>query len=495
MRSISVLLFLSFFCCIWELKGQRSFLSPDEIITQTGAYLSTSSRTPYLNRIQRYGLVPVEAQTLFFNAALHHKYDSAQIHKQKLAPWGYSYGIEAQANLGSRNSLLIPVAHISGRYRGIELYVGRKREYFGLADTTGTWGSYIWSGNALPLPKVQISTPNYISLAGKGFLSTKLGFSHGWFGKQEFTEKYYLHQKWLYIKFGRESQKLNFIGGVNQNVQWGGYSEVLKDNAYASRNGHFASDGFAYLNVVLPFKFWKRPKNRYSPYEMQYRFGNHLGTVDLGFHLKTGKETLSIYRQTPWEDGQVPEVFFSWDGNYTLVYKLNNTRHIRKVGVEFLNTQRQAYDLSRLARFIGLKERHPGEIQSYMNHGQYREGWSYQSKGLGSPAIIPHAELSEENQIGDYSRFTYDNKVIATAFNIEGIIGKINYVAHSGYILSSGLLRAEREEKFGQFSMRVTGSFPIPKSRLYGKIDLGWDKGKLYGNQTGVNLVIIKQWK
>lgn len=477
------------------LPGQQNFLSPTEVVTQTGFYLSTSKHTPYLNRTNQYGLAPLEAQTWFLNAAIHRKYDSTYTEKRKLQPWGYSYGIETQANLGGRNSLLLPTAHISGRYKGFELYIGRKREYLGLADTTGTWGSYIWSGNALPLPKVQISTPNYVSLAGKGFLSVKLGFSHGWFGKQQFTENYYLHQKWLYIKLGREAQKLNLIGGINQNAQWGGYSEVLKDDDFASRNGHFASDAFAYLNVVLPLKVWKRPENRYSPYEMAYRFGNHLGTVDLGFRLRAGKGILSAYRQTPWEDGQAPEVFFSGDGNYILYYELSNPGYIRKVGVELLNTRRQGYELSGLARFIGLKEKHPGEKQNYMNHGQFLEGWSYQGRGLGSPAIVPHAELTEDAQRQNFLRFTRDNIVIAPAFNIGGKIKQLEYSLHSAYLVSSGLIRIERPEKLSQFSIRLRGTFPLSKYGLYGKIDIGWDKGDLYGNQTGVNLIINKRWK
>src|SRR5690606_4391385 len=112
------------------------------------------------------------------------------------------------------------------------------------------------------------------------------------------------------------------------------------------------------------------------PYEMEYRFGNHLGTVDLGLRLKTDKGMLSVYRQTPWEDGQAPEVFLSWDGNYTLIYEVKNPGYIQKVNFELLNTQRQGYETSGLARFLGFKEGHPGEKQNYFNHGQYLEGWS-----------------------------------------------------------------------------------------------------------------------
>lgn len=475
--------------------GQQGVFSPTDVVTQTGFYLSTSRQTPYLNRTNQYGLAPVEAQTWFLNAAVHRKYDSTYTENKKLHPWGYSYGFEAHANLGGKNSLLLPTAHISGRYKGVELYIGRKREYLGLADTTGTWGSYIWSGNALPLPKIQISTPHYVPLAGQGFLSAKLGLSHGWFGKQHYTEKYYLHQKWLYLKIGRETQRLNLIGGLNQNVQWGGYSETLKDDDLFTVNGHFASDLFTYLNVVLPLKIWKRPDNKYSPAEREYRFGNHLGTLDLGVKMKTAQGTISMYRQTPWKDGQIPEVFFSWDGNYTLIYDLKEPASVRKISIEIFTTQRQGYEITWLARFFGLKERHPDELQSYLNHGQYLDGWSYEKRGIGSIAIVPHEELKEEARVENYLRFTRDNKVIAPAFTVAGKIQNISYSLHGGYIISEGTLTNERPEKLSQFSTRITGAFPLLKYDLYGKIDVGLDLGNLYGNQAGVNLTVYKHWK
>ena len=479
---------------VLSLAG-HSQIRPDVIETQTGFYLSTSSRTPYLNRVRQYGLAPIEAQTWFVNAAMQQYYDSIRTADQKLRPWSYSWGVEAQANLGGQNHLYLPVAHISGRFKGWELYIGRKKETLGLADTTGTWGSYIWSGNALPLPKVQISTPNYISVLGKGFLSAKVGFSHGWFGKQRYTENYFLHQKWLYIKLGRETQKLNLMAGINQNAQWGGYSETLKDNDYASKNGHFASDGFAYLNVVLPFKFWKRPDDRYSPYEMFYRFGNHLGTVDLGFRMKTKEGTISVFRQTPWEDGQVPELFFSGDGNYTLIYQAEGMKYVQKIGIELLNTQRQANELSKFADWIGLKEKHPGEYQDYLNHGQYLEGWDFTDRGIGSPAIIPLQEILLDENFEGTPVFSRDNKVIAPAMNIEGKVGLIHFLVYSGYIFSTGQERNLRPERLGQFSGRLRTRFPIKSIGLYGEVDIAWDKGKLYGNQTGMNVTLVKVWE
>ena len=62
------------------------------------------------------------------------------------------------------DQFLIPVAYIKAKFGAFEIYAGRRKEIFGLVDSTLSSGSYIWSGNALPMPKIQISTPNFVSL-------------------------------------------------------------------------------------------------------------------------------------------------------------------------------------------------------------------------------------------------------------------------------------------------------------------------------------------
>lgn len=476
------------------LYAQRETGQNIRVDTHTGLYLSTSNKTPYLNQAGQYGLVPEKAGVFFLNGAVNKAYDTLYAEKGKIKPWGYSYGLEAQANLSVNSQLLMPVAHLSGRYRGIELYAGRKREFLGLADSSGTWRSFIWSGNTIPLPKIQLSTPNYIPLVGRGMISAKMGFSHGWFGKQLYTENYYLHQKWLYLRIGRTTGKINFYSGINQQAQWGGYSESLKDN-YVTNGGHMPSDAFTYLNVVIPLKSWKVPAGKQYSYEKDYRFGNHLGTLDLGLTWNAGKGTFHIYRQTPWEDGQAPEVFLSWDGNYTFMYELKSENTIRKISLELVSTQRQGLEITKMARFLGWKERHPSEYQGYLNHSQYLDGWSYQGKGIGTPAIIPYTYLSNSVKEEAFKHFSRDNQVTAPALSIAGKVKNINYTFHTGYIVSSGMISAPRPEKLRQFSAQLTGNFPLPKYGLQGRVDIGFDSGNLYGNQTGVNLAVSKRWR
>ena len=478
--------------CGLQTFSQTGFFENLNKEVRLGLYSSSSKKTPYLNKLNQYGLVPTDANTLYINGAIWKNYDSTRNKNGKLNNWGYSYGLETQINAFSDTKFLLPVAHISGRFKGWELYLGRKREFFGLADTTGVFRSYIWSGNAMPMPKIQISTPDYISLAGKGFLAAKFGYAHGWFGNERYTDNYYLHQKWMYLKLGKESNIMSFIAGFNHIGQWGGYSETFKDDNISTKNGHFAADGFVYLNMALPFGTWKIPPGKYTYWETANRFGNHLGTIDLGFDVRTVVGEFSFYRQTPWEDGQAPEVFLSGDGNYSLIYKPLESNGIKKVSLEMVNTQRQGLEITKFAKFVGWTEKHPSELQNYLNHGQYLDGWSYDGNGIGTGAIVSNSDRKTPDE--NYNRFTKDNNVFAVGASVSGRVRKGEFDVRIGVIKSNGVGSGDKNNSISQFTSQLSYTTPLEKFGIDSRIDVGVDRGELYGNQIGLNLALIKRW-
>ncbi|MFY7910742.1 MAG: hypothetical protein ACOVO2_14345, partial [Emticicia sp.] len=165
-----------------NVSRSQSLTSNIKYQLETGTYLSSSGTTPFWLRSNQYGIVPLESQFATFRGSAHKEYDSTRNINQKLKKIGVGYGAWAVANVGKVNQLLLPEAYIKARYGVFEFYGGRRREIVGLVDTTLTSGSYIWSGNALPLPKLQISIPNYVSIIGKGLISIKGAYAHGWFG-------------------------------------------------------------------------------------------------------------------------------------------------------------------------------------------------------------------------------------------------------------------------------------------------------------------------
>lgn len=209
------------FCFVLPTCLAQVFTKNIKYQLETGGYFSTSRQTPFWLRSNQYGTVPLESQIITFSGMVHKDYDSTQNGHHGLKKFSYGYALNPVINIGKVNMLLLPEAYLKARYGVFELYCGRKKEIVGLVDTLFTSGSYIWSGNSLPMPKIQISIPNYVSVIGKGLISIKGAFSHGWFGNQNFVQNYYLHQKWLYGKIGKDTWKISFFGGFNHQVQWG----------------------------------------------------------------------------------------------------------------------------------------------------------------------------------------------------------------------------------------------------------------------------------
>jgi hypothetical protein len=489
-RNLRIILALLFFLNSWININAQSILSGIKYQIGGGAYLS--GKTPFWIRANQYGLVPLEGPFVTIHGAASKEYDSTKTEFQKIKKFGIGYGAQLAINAGKQSQILLPEAYVKLRYGAFEFYAGRRKEIVGLIDTTLSAGSYIWSGNALPMPKIQISIPNYTSIIGHGLISIKGAYAHGWFGKQQYTEGYYLHQKWLYGKIGRDSWKFNFYGGINHQAQWGGYSETLKDDKYFTTEGYFSKDIFTYLNVALPF-YWKIPPNKYNQYEIENRFGNHLGSLDLGLTIRIGTTELFFSRQVLYEDGQFPEIFLSMDGNYSFSIRIP-PKECSIISISYLDTRRQAGELSQFARFLGKKETHAGEVQNYFNHGQYIDGWVYNSNGIGTPFIVSNKSLIVENQTKEYDFFSMDNRVQAYYISFAGQIGSWPYQFQSSFLRSIGRYGMIRIPELEQYSGLLAVNIPLKKLNLNSKVELAFDTGKIYGNNSGINFFIVKKW-
>ncbi len=407
---------------------------------EVGAFLSTSGQNPFWLRSNQYGIVPLESpgvtirgrigteQSSLNPSNLFRKKDSID---RSLNWKGFKldYALETVINVGQTNQILLPEAYAAVKWKAFELYAGRRRDILGLVDTTLSSGSYIWSGNALPVPKVQLSTAGYVPLIGRGFISINAGLNHGWFSDNGLVENYYLHQKWLYGKLGKG--KLQFFGGLNHQAQWGGYSEILK----GVTNVRYPPtiDGFlapyplySYQFVLIPFlqKFKTIDQAKVPGYDGGLAIGNQLGSVDIGVTWETDDLSLFFYHQHPYDFARsIVKLNNIQDGNNGLSLALKHHPTVRKVLVEYLNTTSQGR-----YRFGKLRDSNNGEVDNYFSHGQYR-GWYYEDKIIGTPFI-------QVVGVDGYERTS--NRVRAFSLAVQGVYRGISYESRYSYARSLG---------------------------------------------------------
>ena len=474
------------------------------LFAETAFSASTTQQTPFWLRTNQYGTVPTTSPfgTLRGGIAANYLHDITKPvnlikNKRRLIGWGY--GLEVVGNMSRKSAVLIPEAYVKGRLWGLELLVGRRKEVIGLADSTLGTGPYIWSGNAMPIPKIQLSLAEYTPIGfTKGVVSFRGLYAHGWFGNRGAVTHSYLHQKALYGRLGKPGWPVRFYAGFNHQVQWAGRSEVIT-NENQIKNGRFPAGFRNYLNAITGTSLAARGDNidttLFSKADRGNRLGNHLGTLDIGFEISTKRFSLLLYRQSIYDDGSLFYLTNITDGLHGIRFK--NSRpasywfQIQTVLVEFLNTQSQGG-----AKFGDLdKER---GADNYFNHTQYIDGWSYVGRTIGTPFIPPaddtRSDLPRAQTIKNHL-FSNNNRVQVFHVGVSGNWSQ-RYLFQLKCSMSQNLGTYAHlfPTIVGQFSSLLVVGFPAFARGMQARVSVASDHGALYPNSTGFQVSLRKTW-
>lgn len=483
MRFCTTLAFLFAIILTGNAQEKKAFFSNIHYQTEAGAYLSTSGQNAFWLRSNQYGTVPLESQIATFRAGLWKDYqiiskqtDSSSNRKSQIVnpKFSYGYGLQAVANVGKANQLLIPEAYVKMRYGIFEIYAGRRREIFGLVDTALSSGSYIWSGNALPMPKLQISIPEYTSILGHGLFSIKGNYAHGWFGNQGMVKNYYLHQKSLYGRIGKPNWRVKMYGGFNHQVQWGGTALFPIDNLQPPIQ--LLSDWQAYIKVVTgkSVNYGNRPNTVYN--EAFNRIGNHLGSADIGAEIELNKAKVLIYRHSFYEDGSLYYLNNISDGVYglSIALKQKHNLSINKICLEYLQTSNQGGS----GDGGGIIPQLRGH-DNYFNNSIYQDGWTYHKFIIGTPLLTPLNNIKETliEKYGSLNTpYIVNNRVEAWHLAISGQYKSLHF--------QSRIVNSKNTGFGNQFSFLQVAEYPYKKYLIINK--LGFDTGKLLNNGLSI---------
>lgn len=459
---------------------------------ELGGYFSLTNKLPFWQASNQFGSIPKGTPSFFSRQILKSKKDTLRKF------FKLDYSAELVAILGKQAQLIVPEGYLNAKVGIFNIYAGRKREIFGLVDTTLSSGSISWSGNALPIPQVQVSIPQYTKLFFK-WLSFKGSFSHGWFGEQKYAKGYYLHQKTLFFRLGMPTAKVKLFGGIVHNVQWGGTPKVtLPEGDDRLFNGKFPEDWFVYGNVVLPFKkLWGNiPKYKdYNNFELGNRFGNHLGSLDAGAEININKSKLLIYKQFVFDDGQLFGLTNTDDGLYGISLTPYKSA-FKKVVFEYLYTKNQGHYVSAFGRLLGLPDRHPNEANFLFNHQQYLDGWSYNRNTIGTPFLTPEENLRSEKQVDNGYIFVNNNRVWAFYLGLMNQIGSISFMNRVSYSKNFGSYDVVGKPitPVNQISYSVNTVIPLSRLKADLNVNIAVDHGDLIRDNFGSYISIIKKW-
>ena len=463
---------------------------PSKFQVELEGYASTSPDTPFWLRANQFGTVPLQSPavvggfryTLDYRKKLATEHDSL-IPKARLFSWGV--GVNPLISVGAKSTIIIPEAYVKLKLGPMELYSGRWRQIIGVGDSLLSSGFMIMSGNAIPIPKVQLATQGYVPLQFlRSILSINAGFAHGWF-LNSYIQNSYLHQKYLYLRVGKPSATLKIYMGLNHQVQWGGHADYLLESPFAI-NGRLPSSLEDYVNVVLARRTKEYDTTRHTSFDNLYRIGNQVGSQDAGVEITTRKARILAYYQHSFED--VSGVFFQNvpDGLYGLSWQRRHPRNpetfsVTRVVAEFLTTLDQSG-----AIFWQPNSYFQGN-DNYFNHGQFKQGWSYRGRSLGTPFIAPYTELASDVPVSDF--FT-DNRVQMYYLGAAGnLTQKVHWTTRLAFSRHLGTYNQPFEQTLNQFSFLLGAqSEPFKSQKTTIKVALALDQGQVLPRAVGVSL-------
>ncbi|MCX6218950.1 capsule assembly Wzi family protein [Spirosoma sp.] len=383
---------LLFLACIAVQPRLVAQAIPDTVtarqsfMAEVGGFGSSARQTPFWFRSRQYGTVPLTGPAGIVRLGLTRQFGNLQRIHSKVA-------VEGVANVGTRSQFILPVAYASLLSRNFELYLGRKREVFGLVDTLLSSGSYAWSGNALPIYKIQLGSRGYVPLGfTKGVVALNGMYAHGWFSNTDSIQNSFLHQKALFVRINLFRSRVKLYGGVTHYAQWGGSSRTLK-GAYTV-DGKIPSSLQTYKDIILV----RQPPNdtaQYSHFDLINQAGNHLGSIDVAMEIDAKEGNWFLYYQHPFEDKSGVAFQNMPDGLYGIRWKnkqLDGRRGfvIRQLTAEFLTTLNQT-DFN-----FNIGSRLYNGADDYFNNYQYVDGWTHRQRIIGTPFITRLMDSRED---------------------------------------------------------------------------------------------------
>ena len=454
-----------------------------------GALVSSKNTTPFWLQSNQFGTIPRESPSGILDVELAGLWGNA---RQRRHPY-FKVAIEAVGNLNRASRLVLPQAYAAVRWGHGELYVGRRKEINGLADTLLSSGSVAWSGNAVPITQIRLGTRDFAPLKfTNGFVAISAFFSHGWFTNSDSVQNVRLHAKSLFIRLGKSTSKFRLYGGINHFVQWGGYTPYI--NRYSNvpagaltKNGYIPSGWKAYKAAVLPIG---QPggDEHFTTIDTLNQIGNHLGSIDFAMDVMLGQSNFYAYYQHLYEDNSGLLFQNFPDGLFGLRWKNMLTRtgqiiQIKQVTVEFLTSLNRS----------GTDPIYGGD--DYFFNAQYLGGWTNQNNVIGTPiftrtADIP-AEVRKTSKWLNRDRSVNNNAVQTIHFGFYALVKQRIPIV----IMATTNKYHEwpnTAKYYNQFysSLEINNLLINKTSWLKAGIKLAYDTGDIFSNNFGAMLTL-----
>lgn len=376
------------------------------------------------------------------------------------------------------------------KYRGVYLTVGQASYDAEIFPSLGS-GDLTLSKNARPIPGVRAGFVNFQNIPfTHGYVQIQGDLSYGKFTDGGWLREHYNRYNnfittgaWFHhadVHFRTDPrQPFSVTVGMQHAAQFGGtLTNYYRGEKNSSETQHVGIKDF--FKILIP-----RTGGTSGVYgDDAYYYGNHLGSWDLTmrYRLRSGL-TITLYAQSPWEDGSGIGKLNGFDGRWGLSVNDTGLKWLKEATLEYLDFTNHSgpihWDM----------EDHPGTAipgeatgaDEYYNNFFYN-GWANYGMSIGSPFM-----RSPLYNTDGYMGYLY-NRVKGFHLGATGsIMAGLDWKAFVSYRRSSGTpyMPALKHRDDTSFLFGADYSFRSVKG-LYAGLSIALDAGSLYGASSGV---------
>lgn len=389
------------------------------------------------------------------------------------------FQVRAGADLFSRisnrqNTVHFQQFYVEADYRKLRLTIGNFYDPVGINESDLSIGSMMVSRNATPMPRIRLSTPEYVSVPGTNdFFQFKARYSEGLLESDRVVPDPNLHQKYLYLRLNPD-ERISLYGGIVHNLVWGGTDETGRRFFSSFRN---------YIKSVLAIPRDDGPTPA----------GNALAAYDFAAEYRTDNYRFKASRLFFLEDLISARFRSPWDGVWGLsISKHNREGLFHSLHYQHINTKRQD----------SRGGQPPGRARYYWNVF-YQSGWTYQGAVLGIPLITfdEDGNLGNNMLVGHHLGFAGDladgleYKVFLTytrnygnCLDVQPDFERLNQcLIPADQDLDEITIVPLSELRRDQYSMMAETSYRLPRlQNLQLQLRVALDTGRLYNDRLGI---------
>lgn len=372
--------------------------APEEATSYTAEFsgiVGGGDHAPFWAVSNQYGKMPIEANNAYLDIGLSH-------HQRISKNWQWGAGLSLVGVVPRYRNVYLQQAYAEIGYQALWLSIGSKERYTSLRNRRLSSGDLTFSANARPIPEINLSIPTFTVVPGtRGWLQVKGDFAVGRsfdesyledFSKkgETYNERILWHHKSLFlrIKDTHDDFPLSLTLGLQHWAQWGGTST----DPSIGEQPHSFKD---FLRVFTGSK----GDQQASISDQENVLGSHSGSYDIQLSYSHPAWELTAYHQHPFNDKSGMVFENGIDGLWGIEWQPKNLSWLRAVVFEYLNTRDQSGPMHFIWFDHGKYPGVGGGNDDYYNNQEYKTGFAYFNRSIGSPLIIS-PEYNEDGSLG-----------------------------------------------------------------------------------------------